>query len=52
MKNIYVVRWTDMDGRRQSRGFYDRQKAILFLNYLILDCSFTDAKLRTEKLPA
>lgn len=55
-KTAYEVTWTDQDGQRQKRTFFkkanvpmDRQPAVLFLNHLILDCGFHDAKRRTVK---
>lgn len=57
-RRIYVIRWTDVDGHKQARTFFatgtkpkdtGREKAILFLNHLILDCGICSAKLRTER---
>ena len=55
-RRIYVVRWTDSDGHKHNRPFFatgtkpkdtGREKAILFLNHLVLDHHYA-AKLRTE----
>lgn len=41
----FIVRWSGADGVHSERGFYTRENAVRFLNYLILDCGYADAKL-------
>lgn len=41
----FKVCWHGSDGTHSERGFYTREHAIRFLNVLILDYGYADARL-------